>query len=66
MRVSCVPEALIKYVAESESIRLGACRTLLELGVKLRESVELGCRPWRRGAGPASVLGCGTCTTADR
>src|SRR5262245_20959547 len=27
--------------AESESVRLGACRALLELGVKLRESVEL-------------------------
>ena len=27
--------------AESESVRLGACRTMLELGVKLRESVEL-------------------------
>src|SRR5262245_17805288 len=27
--------------AESESVRLGACRGLLELGVKLRESVEL-------------------------
>ncbi len=27
--------------AESESVRLGAARALLELGVKLRESVEL-------------------------
>ena len=27
--------------AESESVRLGACRTMLELGVKLRDSVEL-------------------------
>jgi hypothetical protein len=27
--------------AQSESVRLGACRALLELGVKLRESVEL-------------------------
>jgi hypothetical protein len=27
--------------AESESVRLGACRALLELGVKLRESVAL-------------------------
>jgi hypothetical protein len=27
--------------AESESVRLGAARSLLELGVKLRESVEL-------------------------
>jgi|SRR5450631_88895 hypothetical protein len=26
--------------AENESVRLGACRALLELGVKLRESVE--------------------------
>jgi hypothetical protein len=30
--------------AESESVRLGAARTLLELGVKLRESVELEAR----------------------
>jgi len=30
--------------AESESVRLGACRALLELGVKLRESVELEAR----------------------
>jgi hypothetical protein len=29
---------------ESESVRLGAARTLLELGVKLRESVELEAR----------------------
>jgi hypothetical protein len=28
-------------VAEGESVRLGAARALLELGVKLRESVEL-------------------------
>lgn len=28
-------------VAESESVRLGAARSLLELGVRLRESVEL-------------------------
>jgi hypothetical protein len=27
--------------AQSEAVRLGACRALLELGVKLRESVEL-------------------------
>jgi hypothetical protein len=27
--------------ADSESVRLGAARSLLELGVKLRESVEL-------------------------
>jgi hypothetical protein len=27
--------------AESESIRLGACRAMLELGVKLRERVEM-------------------------
>jgi hypothetical protein len=27
--------------ARSESVRLGAARSLLELGVKLRESVEL-------------------------
>jgi len=27
--------------AKSESVRLSACRALLELGVKLRESVEL-------------------------
>jgi HEAT repeat protein len=27
--------------AESENVRLGAARSLLELGVKLRESVEL-------------------------
>jgi hypothetical protein len=27
--------------AKSESVRLGAARSLLELGVKLRESVEL-------------------------
>jgi hypothetical protein len=27
--------------AEKESVRLGAARALLELGVKLRESVEL-------------------------
>jgi transposase-like protein len=27
--------------AEAESVRLGACRAMLELGVKLRESVEL-------------------------
>ena len=27
--------------AESESVRLGACRAILELGVKLRESVDL-------------------------
>lgn len=26
--------------AKSESVRLGACRAILELGVKLRESVE--------------------------
>jgi hypothetical protein len=30
--------------AESESVRLGAARALLELGVKLRESVELEAR----------------------
>jgi hypothetical protein len=30
--------ALLK--AESESVRLGACRAMLELGVKLRESVD--------------------------
>jgi hypothetical protein len=30
--------ALLK--AEGESVRLGACRALLELGAKLRESVE--------------------------
>ncbi len=30
--------------AESESVRLGAARALLELGVKLRESVELETR----------------------
>lgn len=27
--------------AKNESVRLGACRTLLDLGVKLRDSVEL-------------------------
>jgi hypothetical protein len=27
--------------AQSEAVRLGACRAMLELGVKLRESVEL-------------------------
>ena len=27
--------------AERESVRLGACRAILELGVKLREAVEL-------------------------
>jgi HEAT repeat protein len=31
-------------VAESESVRLGAARSLLELGVKLRESTELEAR----------------------
>jgi hypothetical protein len=30
--------------ADSESVRLGAARALLELGVKLRESVELEAR----------------------
>jgi hypothetical protein len=30
--------------AQSEAVRLGACRALLELGVKLRESVELETR----------------------
>jgi hypothetical protein len=30
--------------ATSESVQLGACRALLELGVKLRESVELEAR----------------------
>jgi hypothetical protein len=30
--------------AESESVRLGAARALLELGVRLRESVELEAR----------------------
>jgi hypothetical protein len=30
--------------AQSETVRLGACRALLELGVKLRESVELEAR----------------------
>jgi hypothetical protein len=30
--------------AKSESVRLSACRALLELGVKLRESVELEAR----------------------
>lgn len=30
--------------AESESTRLGACRALLELGVKIRETVELETR----------------------
>jgi hypothetical protein len=30
--------------AESESVRLGACRALLELGTKLRKSVELEAR----------------------
>jgi HEAT repeat protein len=30
--------------AESETVRLGAARSLLELGVKLRESVELEAR----------------------
>jgi len=35
-------EVLRKLLAaESESVRLGAARSLLELGVKLRESVEL-------------------------
>ena len=30
--------------AESESVRLGACRTTLELSAKLRETVELEAR----------------------
>jgi hypothetical protein len=30
--------------AESESVRLGACRTMLELGMKLREFVDLESR----------------------
>lgn len=30
--------------AESESVRLAACRAILELGVKLRETVELAAR----------------------
>lgn len=30
--------------AESETVRLGACRALLELGVKLRESEDLSTR----------------------
>jgi hypothetical protein len=30
--------------AEAESIRLGAARSLLDLGLKLREAVELECR----------------------
>lgn len=30
--------------AESESVRLGACRAILELGVRLREAVELETR----------------------
>jgi hypothetical protein len=30
--------------AQSEAVRLGACRAMLELGVKLRESVELEAR----------------------
>ncbi len=30
--------------AESESVRLGAARALLELGTKLRDSVELEAR----------------------
>ncbi len=34
--------------AESESVRLGACRAMLELGVKLREGAELD----QRNAGP--------------
>jgi hypothetical protein len=34
-----VLRALLK--AKSESVRLGACQAMLELGVKLRESVEL-------------------------
>ncbi len=34
-----VLRALLK--AESESVRMDACRAMLELGVKLRESVEL-------------------------
>jgi HEAT repeat protein len=28
--------------AESESVRLGAARAMLELGVRVRDSVELG------------------------
>jgi hypothetical protein len=34
-----VLRALLK--ADSQSVRLGACRAMLELGVKLRDSVEL-------------------------
>src|SRR4051812_36093119 len=30
--------------AKSESVQLGACRALLEMGVKLRESVEMEAR----------------------
>lgn len=30
--------------AQSESVRLGACRAMLELGVKLREAVEFEAR----------------------
>ena len=30
--------------AKSESVRLGACRAMLEIGVKLREAVELEAR----------------------
>jgi hypothetical protein len=37
-----VLRALLK--AESDSVKLGACRAMLEIGVKLRESVELETR----------------------
>ena len=36
--------------SESESVRLGACRAMLELGVKLRESVELEGRFGKNGS----------------
>jgi HEAT repeat protein len=46
--------------AESESVRLGAARALLELGVRLRESVDLEARiAALEGVEQVSPGGCG-------
>jgi hypothetical protein len=43
--MSSAADTLCKLLkAKSESVRLGACRAMLELGVKLRESVEFDAR----------------------
>jgi hypothetical protein len=51
---SDVLRSLLK--ASSDSVKLGACRAMLELGVKLRESVELAEKLAVVDAGRANVV----------